>query len=81
LQPNYFASFLEAFMQSFEEFVRTFDVPAFVPVARVCELAGFGKSKLYELNARNQLPVRKLGGSAGVLAKDLYDFLNQLPAA
>jgi hypothetical protein len=67
--------------QSFDAFVSAFNLPVFVPVTKTCEVGGFSRTTLYELNKRNELTVRKIGGKAGVLAAELYAFMNKLPAA
>jgi hypothetical protein len=67
--------------QSFDAFVSAFDLPVFIPVAKTCEVGGFSRTTLYELNKRNELIIRKIGGKAGVLAAELYAFMNKLPAA
>lgn len=65
----------------FEAFVRAFNLPAFVPIKRVCEVGGFGRTKLYELSSQKKLPIRDLGGKRGVHATALYEFIKAAPIA
>jgi hypothetical protein len=65
----------------FEAFVRVYNLPAFVPLKRVCEVGGFGRTKLYELNSTKKLVIRDLEGKRGVHAAELYWFLSGAPAA
>ena len=50
-------------------------------VAEACEVAGIGRTKLYEAIADGRLKARKLGKRTLILRDDLRQFLAALPPA
>lgn len=65
----------------FEAFVRIYNLTPFLSIQRTCEVAGFGKTKLYGLNAQGKLIVRDIAGKKGVFASELYDLLKSAEAS
>jgi excisionase family DNA binding protein len=45
-----------------------------------CRLASVGRTKLYELIANGEIPVRKIGRKTLIAAPDLLDWIERLPA-
>ena len=64
----------------FEAFVRVYDLPPFLSLTRVCKIAGFGKTKLYELNAAGKLTIRNIEGKRGVFATEVFAYLKTAKA-
>jgi excisionase family DNA binding protein len=50
-------------------------------VSEACDIAGLGRTKLYEAIAAGQLKARKYGRRRIILHADLLQFLQGLPAA
>lgn len=48
-------------------------------VLEACQIAGIGRTKIYEAIAAKRLKARKLGKRTIVLRTDLRDFLASLP--
>lgn len=59
----------------FEAFVRVYNLPHFVPLKRVCEICGFGRTKLYELHSEGKLVIRNMSGKRGVFATEVYELI------
>lgn len=66
---------------NFEAFVRVYNLTPFLSIQRTCEVGGFRKTKLYELNAEKKLIIRDIAGKKGVFASDLYDLLKSAEAS
>jgi excisionase family DNA binding protein len=49
-------------------------------ISQACRLAAIGRTKLYELIASGEIPVRKIGRKTLVAAADLRDWVERLPA-
>lgn len=65
---------------NFEAFVRVYNLPPFVPLKRVCEVAGIGRTKLYDLHAEKRLVIRNMAGKRGVFATEIYALIKGAPA-
>ena len=50
-------------------------------IAEACEIAGVGKTKLYQAIKERKLRARKLGTRTIILRADLQKFLASLPTA
>ena len=49
-------------------------------VAQCCRMAAIGRTKFYELVATGEIPIRKIGKKTLVVASDLRDWIERLPA-
>jgi excisionase family DNA binding protein len=49
-------------------------------ISQTCRVAAIGRTKLYELIARGEIPIRKVGKKTLVAAADLQRWVDQLPA-
>lgn len=49
-------------------------------IQEACELAGIGRTKIYEAISQGDLKARKLGKRTLILRSDLHEFLHSLPA-
>jgi excisionase family DNA binding protein len=49
-------------------------------IPQCCRLAAIGRTKFYELVARGEIPIRKIGKKSLVAAADLKCWAEQLPA-
>ena len=50
-------------------------------IGQCCRLAAIGRTKFYELVARGEIPVRKVGKKTLVAAADLKGWVDRLPAS
>jgi excisionase family DNA binding protein len=50
-------------------------------IAEACEIAGIGRTKLYQAIKERRLKARKLGTRTIILRADLQQFLASLPTA
>jgi excisionase family DNA binding protein len=48
-------------------------------IVEACQVAGIGRTKLYEAISDGSLPARKYGKRTIILRADLQSFLNALP--
>ncbi len=49
-------------------------------IPQCCRLAAIGRTKFYELVARGEIPIRKIGKKSVVAAIDLKRWVERLPA-
>ena len=49
-------------------------------IPQCCRMAALGRTKLYELIASGEIPVRKVGKKTLVVASDLRTWVERLPA-
>jgi excisionase family DNA binding protein len=49
-------------------------------IAQCCRMAAIGRTKFYELISTGDIPVRKIGKKTLVVASDLHDWIQRLPA-
>lgn len=56
------------------------DQKLFYTISETCRLLSVGRTKLYELIGRGEIPIRKLGKKTLVSAADLKRWADQLPA-
>lgn len=66
---------------TFEEFVRTFDLPPLVSIKRALEVAGLKNSRFYELVNEGTFRIIKNGARSNVTAFNLYDYYVSLVSA
>ena len=50
-------------------------------ISQTCKLTGLGRTKLYELLASGEIPVRKVGTRTLIAAEDLKEWAEGLPLA
>ena len=55
------------------------EAPLAYRVAHFCRVVGIGRTKFYELVARGEIPIRKIGKKSLVAAADLELWAEQLP--
>jgi excisionase family DNA binding protein len=55
--------------------------PLLFTIAQSCRIASIGRTKLYELIANGEIPVRKVGSKSLIAGDDLKRWANQLPIA
>jgi excisionase family DNA binding protein len=48
-------------------------------IPQCCRMASIGRTKFYELIARGEIPIRKVGKKTLVAAADLRDWVERLP--
>jgi excisionase family DNA binding protein len=56
------------------------DQKLFYTISETCRLLSVGRTKLYELIGRGEIPIRKLGKKSLVSAADLKRWAERLPA-
>jgi excisionase family DNA binding protein len=49
-------------------------------IAQCCQLAAIGRTKFYQLAAKGEIPIRKVGKKSLVAATDLKRWADRLPA-
>jgi len=64
----------------FEAFVRTYGLPPFLELKRVCTVVNVGRTKLYELHAEGKLTIRNVSGKRGVFATEVFQLLKDAPS-
>lgn len=66
---------------TYENFVKSHDLPPLVNLKRACEIAGVSSSRLYELRAAGVFRFIKNGARSNIPATQLYNYYTSLVTA